>query len=288
MRISGFTFVKNGVLLEYPFIESIQSILPICDEVVIAVGKGEDDTRQRIVALQEPKIKIIDTVWDASLRSGGQVLAQQTNIALDHITGDWGFYIQADEVVHERFLPIIQKAAEKYNDDLEVEGLLFAFRHFYGSYDYVGLSRDWYRHEVRMVRNKPEIRSYKDAQGFRTSRDKKLNVKSIPAEMFHYGWVRSPNAQQKKKQLVSPLWHDDEWMSQNVDDSDKFRYNRREWLDNFKGTHPAVMIERIEKMNWRFPYDPTKVIIPTKERLSFWIERNFGVRIGEYKNYKLL
>lgn len=288
MTISGFTFVKNGVLLEYPFLESIRSILPICDEVVIAVGQSDDDTRERILSLNEPKIRIIDTVWDPQLRSGGQVLAQQTNIALDHITGDWGFYIQADEVVHEKFLPTIREAAERHLNNKKVEGLLFAFQHFYGSYDYVGLSRDWYRHEIRMVRNLPSIRSYKDAQGFRTEGGHKLNVKSIPAEVYHYGWVRSPNAQQKKKILVSPLWHDDEWMKENVDNSDKFRYNRREWLEIFKGTHPKVMEERIREMNWRFPYDPTKVLIPLKERLSFWVERNTGIRIGEYKNYNVI
>jgi len=288
MTISGFTFVKNGVLLEYPFLESIRSILPICYEVVIAVGKSDDDTKEKILALNEPKIRIIDTVWDPAIRSGGQILAQQTNIALDHITGDWGFYIQADEVVHEKFLPIIKQAAEQYVNDSKVEGLLFAFRHFYGSYDYVGLSRDWYRHEIRMIRNRPSIRSYKDAQGFRSEKGRKLNVTAIPAEMYHYGWVRSPHAQQKKKVLVSPLWHDDEWMKENVDDNDKFRYNRREWLEEFKGTHPKVMEPRIQEMNWKFPYNPTKVLIPFKERLSFWIERNMGIRIGEYKNYKII
>lgn len=288
MTISGFTFVKNGVLLDYPFLESIRSILPICQEVVIAVGEGEDDTKERILALNEPKIRIIDTVWDPQLRSGGQVLAQQTNIALDHIKGDWGFYIQGDEVVHEKFLPAIQQAAELYLKDPKVEGLLFAFRHFYGSYDYVGLSRDWYRNEVRMIKNLPFIRSYKDAMGFRTETGRKLNVKTIPAEMYHYGWVRTPDAQQKKKVLVSPLWHDDEWMKENVDDNDKFRYNRREWLELFNETHPKVMEERISEMNWKFPYDPSKVVIPLKERLSFWIERNTGIRIGEYRNYKIV
>lgn len=288
MTISGFTFVKNGVLLDYPFIESIKSILPICDEVVVAVGKSDDNTREKILELNEPKIRIIDTVWDPELRSGGQVLAQQTNIALDHIKGDWGFYIQGDEVVHEKFLPAIKKAANEYLSDPEVEGLLFSYRHFYGSYDYVGLSRDWYRHEVRMVRNLPYIRSYKDAMGFRTDTHKKLKVKMIQAEMYHYGWVRSPQAQQKKKELVSPLWHDDNWMEQNVDENDRFRYNRREWLDKFEGTHPAVMINRIKEMNWKFPYDPTKVKIPLKERLSFWVERNTGIRVGEYTNYRLI
>jgi glycosyltransferase involved in cell wall biosynthesis len=287
MILSGFTFVKNGVILDYPFLESIQSILPICDEVVVVVGQSDDDTRERIVALNEPKIKIIDTVWDPNLRTGGQILAQQTNIALDHIRGDWGFYIQADEVVHEKYLPIVRQAAEQHLKNPKVEGLLFAYRHFYGSYDYVGVSRDWYRHEIRVVRNSPHIRSYKDAQGFRTVDDKKLTVVQIDAEMFHYGWVRSPSAQKKKKELVSPLWHDDQWMEENVGEDDKFRYNRRELLHKFEETHPAVMLDRIEQMNWKFPYDPNKTKLSWKERLSLWWEKNTGYRIGEYRNYRL-
>jgi glycosyltransferase involved in cell wall biosynthesis len=288
MTISGFTFVKNGEILEYPFIESIRSILPICDEVVVVVGDSDDNTKARILALNEPKINIIDSVWDPALRKGGQVLAQQTNIALDHIKGDWGLYIQADEVLHERYIPAIQAAAKKNLNDSRVEGLLFAYRHFYGSYDYVGLSRDWYRHEIRIVRNLPHIRSYKDAQGFRTIANRKLRVKSVEAEMYHYGWVRSPLAQQKKKEMVNPLWHDDQWMAENVFGGDKFRYNRREWLSLFEGTHPKVMQDRIEKMNWKFPYDANKIKIPIKERISFWVERKTGIRLGEYKNYDLI
>lgn len=286
MRISGFTFVKNAIILDYPFIESILSILPICDEMIVVVGDCEDATREKIVALNEPKIKIIDTVWNPELRTGGKILAEQTNIALANITGDWGFYIQADEVVHEKYLAEIQNAAQKHLDNPNVEGLLFAYRHFYGSYDYVGISRGWYRHEIRMVKNMPHIKSFKDAQGFRSDNNRKLKVKAIDAEVFHYGWVRSPNAQQKKKELMHPLWHSDKWMEENVFGGDKFRYNRREWLSPFEGTHPEVMKKRIEEMNWKFPYDPSKISIPLKEKLSFWVERKTGIRIAEYKNYQ--
>jgi hypothetical protein len=286
MRISGFTFVKNAIILDYPFIESILSILPICDEMIVVVGDCEDDTREKIMALNEPKIKIIDTVWNPELRTGGAILAEQTNIALSHITGDWGFYIQADEVVHEKYLTEIKNAAEKHLNNPDVEGLLFAYSHFYGSYDYVGISRGWYRHEIRMVKNLPHIKSFKDAQGFRGENNRKLKAKPIDAEVFHYGWVRSPNAQQKKKELMNPLWHDDVWMAENIFGGEKFRYNRREWLSRFSGTHPEVMKKRIEEMNWKFPYDPSKITIPLKEKLSFWVERKTGIRIAEYKNYQ--
>ena len=42
MKVSGFTFIKNAEMLGYPFIESIQSVLPIVDEFIIAVGKIDE------------------------------------------------------------------------------------------------------------------------------------------------------------------------------------------------------------------------------------------------------
>src|SRR4030095_10433610 len=136
MKISGFTFIRNGVKLQYPFVESIHSILPVCDEMIVAVGDSADGTREAIEKLDHNKIKIIDTVWDDSLRDGGKILAQQTNIALDHISGDWGFYLQGDEVIHEKDFNVILHSAEKHLEDKRVEGLLFDYYHFYGNYNY--------------------------------------------------------------------------------------------------------------------------------------------------------
>jgi len=171
MKITGFTFVRDAVKLDYPVVEAIQSILPLCDECIVAVGASEDGTRDLIAGIPTDKIRIIDTVWDDTLREGGRVLAVETDKAMDAITGqpDWCIYIQADEVVHEQYLEVIKAAMLQYKDDKEVEGLLLKYLHFYGSFDYVADSRKWYRQEVRIVRYDPLIRSYRDAQGFRKS-----------------------------------------------------------------------------------------------------------------------
>lgn len=107
MKIAGFTFVRNAIKFDYPIIEAITSILPICDEVVVAVGNSEDDTLGLIKSINSPKIKIIETIWDDSLREGGRVLAVETDKALAAVSPDvdWCFYIQGDEVVHEQYLP---------------------------------------------------------------------------------------------------------------------------------------------------------------------------------------
>ena len=155
MKIAGFTIIRNAIKFDYPVVEAITSILPICDEFIVAVGNSEDDTLQLIKNINSPKIKIIETIWDDTLREGGKVLAIETNKAFDAISDDvdWCFYIQSDECVHENDLPIIKDAMFQYKNDVSVDGLLFHYKHFYGSYDFIGSSMDWYRHEIRVIKN---------------------------------------------------------------------------------------------------------------------------------------
>jgi hypothetical protein len=287
MKISGFSFVRNGVLFDYPFLESIRSILPICDEFVVAAGNSDDDSIARIQSLNDPKIEIVETVWDESLRTGGAILAQQTDIALNHTSGDWAFYLQADEVVHERDLPVIRQAMLLHLDDPSVEGLLFNFVHFYGSYRYVGTSRKWYRREIRVVRNRIGVQSWRDAQGFRIGQ-RKMNVKSVDASIYHYGWVKPPIIQQRKQMSFNRLWHSDSWVSEHVKRGDQFDYSTGGMLSVFDGTHPATMKKRIDAQDWPFSYDASKSKQAPREVFLNWIEKKSGCRIAEYKNYNLI
>ena len=131
MKISGFSFVRNDVKLYYPVAESIRSILPICDEFVVALGKGDQDdtTREVIEAMGDPKIRIVETVWDEAHYDRGIVNAIQTDIAKEACTGDWLFYLQADEGLHEKYLPVVEARCRQLLDRLEVEGLILAYRH---------------------------------------------------------------------------------------------------------------------------------------------------------------
>ena len=286
MKISGFTFIRNAVLYDYPIVESIQSILPLCDEVVVAVGKSDDKTLELIQSINSDKIKIIETEWDLSLREGGEVLAVETNKAFAAIAddSDWCFYIQGDEVVHEKYHSHIKKAMETYKDHKDVEGLLFKYLHFYGSYSFVGDSRKWYRREIRIVRNNKDISSYKDAQGFRINSDK-LRVKEIEAYIYHYGWVKPPEQQSAKIKNFQKHWHDDKHIEKNKP-QESFDYSTIDSLKDFEGTHPHVMQERIKRQNWEFDFDPTKKSFGLKNKFLYSLEKLTGWRPGEYKNYK--
>lgn len=289
MKVSGFTFIRNAIKYDYPIVEAISSILPICDELVVAVGNSGDETRKLIENINSPKIKIIDTVWDDSLREGGKVLAVETDKAFKEISSDsdWAIYIQGDEVLHEKFLDPLKQAMLHWIDNPEVEGLLLDYLHFYGSYDFVGDSRRWYRKEVRIVRNDPEIKSYRDAQGFRKN-NRPLKVKPVKATMYHYGWVKPPEAQQAKQETFNKLWHDDEWVEKKVPKVESFDYTNIDSLVHFKDTHPQVMKERIKALNWDFTFDPSKKRLPIKSRVLHSIETLTGWRPGEYRNYKVI
>ena len=299
MLISGFSYIRNGFEFGYPFLEAFRSILPICEELVVTVGDSHDGTREAIAGLDPAKIRIVDTVWDMNLRQGGQIFAQQANAALDQIRGRWGFHIQADEVIHENDLERVRKAVLQFDADQRIEGLLFPFLNFWGSYHYVGASRRWHRCEVRVIRNQPGVRSYRDSQGFRvysgtdacrlgTEPGRKLRVKKIDVPVYHYNYVRPPVLMKKKEDYFHRFWHDDGWLTKNLGDGDKTDYRINDILVPFAGTHPRLMQPLVDSQDWDFKFDRSQVKLPTKEWLLYQVERLTGWRIGEYRNYKLI
>jgi glycosyltransferase involved in cell wall biosynthesis len=289
MFISGFTIARNVVKADYPIREAIYSILPLCDEIIVAVGESEDDTLAYIKSFNEPKIKIIETIWDDNLREGGKVLAIETDKAKQAINpkADWCLYIQADECLDDRSIEGLKLQLEKYKDNKAVEGLLFDYTHFFGSYDYVGDSRNWYRHEIRVVKNWSNIKSYKDAQGFRID-GRKLNVKKANAIMFHYGWVKNPQLQLEKLKQARKLWHSDEFIQNEYQNMQAFDFSQVDSLKTYHGHHPEVMKARIAAQNWDFQFDTKRKNMSFKKRLLYAIEQWTGVRLGEYKNYQLI
>lgn len=291
MKVSGFSFIKNALKFDYPIIEAITSILPLCDEFVVAVGKSDDDTLNYIKSIDSPKIKILETVWDDSLREGGRVLADETNKAFRALSkdSDWAFYIQGDEVIHEKYLDNIKAAMLKYKDDKRVDGLVFDHLNFYGSYDYIADSRHWQKKEIRVVRNSENIYSFKDAMSFRKGNDEKLNVVYVDACIYHYGWVKAPDAMQKKQLEFQKLWHDDQWVEENVPKVDEFDFSTVDSVALFKGTHPKVMEQRLKRLNWKFSFDPTKAKKESlRRRILNAVYKKTGLHIGEFKNYNLI
>ena len=291
MKVSGFTFVKNAVKYGYPVVESITSILPVVDEMIVCLGDSEDSTNELIGSIRSDKIKLVHSVWDPKLKEGGKVLAVETNKAMDATAADsdWLFYIQADEVVHEQYHETIVDAMRRYLENEKVEGLLFNYNHFYGSYKYIGDGRRWYSKEIRVIRNNKAIRSYRDAQGFRWDDDRKLNVKLIDAYIFHYGWVRNPITMQQKYYDFSKLWTGagDDAADDKKRRDQAFDYAQIDSITEYKGTHPLVMKERVMNEDWKVDMDLRKKKFKNvKHRILYFLWRKFGWRPFEYSNYR--
>jgi hypothetical protein len=274
---------------DFPIVEAIKSILPVVDEMIVLIGDSTDATIALIEAIGDPKIKIHHSVWDKNLRKGGVVLAVETDKAFQYIDDsfDWAFYIQGDEVVHEKYHPAIIEACHKYKTDDAVQGLLFNYKHFFGTYDYVGDSRKWYAHEVRIIRNNKKITAYRDAQGFRIGKTK-LPVAAINAAIYHYGWVKSPEQMRKKQKESSVFWHDDTQMEKIISSPDYYDFSGFDSLEKFTDTHPIVMKERIIQKNWAIDLDISKKKFSLKNLILYYFEKWTGIRPFDFRNYKII
>lgn len=290
MKISGFTFIRNGNVLGYPFIASIKSLLPLCDEVIVNVPNSTDGTLESVRAINDPKIRIVESVWDEQQRTSGLALSHHTNLALKQCTGDWCVYIQGDEVLHEGTLPAMRAAMEQAYSDPQVQGLLVNYTHFYGSYWTYASSFGWYQQEVRIVRRDPQIASRGDAQGFRTLDGKKLRVKKSGGHYFHYGHALCPDVARLKLQNLSRLWHDDAGVAKECQRPERF-YEDDHKVKTFTGTHPATMREIVAVADWT--YTSRNPLIRFR-RKYFWkdvaalLKEYTGIEVGVHHNYRLI
>jgi hypothetical protein len=281
--VSGFTFIRNGELLGYPFIESIKSILPIVDEFVVAIGKSDDKTLQKIKSIKSDKIRIIETQWNEAMMDRGFVYAQQKMTAQYNCIGDWAFYLEGDEILHEKDLDTIQKSMKNYLNNKEVEALYFDFYHFYGKPDQIGIAG--YRRAPRIIRN--TIRNYSPDGLFFVVMDKNKKGRYPKAayagcHIYHYGHVRKLNYKHKKNLQISKYWNKKPESSSTYGDIDMGE------IRPFTGNHPKIIHNWLEnEAESQFEQNPNyKISLKDyKHRLRFWLFEKLGLDISK-KHYK--
>ena len=299
MKISAFTYVRNGKTFGYPFIESIKSLLPIVDEYIVVVGDSSDGTREAVENIGDDKIKIVDTIWDDNLRKDGKVFAQQANIGLDNtsIESDWLFHLQADEVIHEKDYPIILQNLEQNLSNKKVDGFLLRFINFFGDFNHYCPSRRFHQREIRIIRNDRSIRSYKDSMGFRkfhnpelvNEKGTKLLVKQIEAAVYHYSWSKAPKTQKAKNIEFSKRYHPTDDFIKDFDavHGEAYDYHQYDYLKVFTGSHPAAIQQVVAAQDWEFIYDPSRNNMTRKEKIMKFLEMLTGKQFFIYKNYKV-
>lgn len=256
--ISGFTIARQAIAFGYPLQESLRSLLPLVDELIVNVGDADDGTWEAVQALGDTKIVAFRSEWDMSLRDG-RTLSAETNKALARCRGEWAVYLQADEVLHEAELPALRHALDRYRDT-RVEALSLLYYHFYGSYGtYKDDPRHWYRRATRIVRTGIGMESVGDAAAFMV-RDgmawRRPRRRDLGSHVYHYGRVRPPEQMLRKQRSFERLYYDEAWiarhgLSADVDPSEVYADGRD--LRVFTGTHPEVMHGRVEAQSWPSP-----------------------------------
>ena len=290
MKVSGFTFLRNGQKLGYPFAESVRSILPIVDEFVVALGPSDDDTEKILRDIGDPKIRIIATHWNERVRSdysiGGFVYGQQKSIALFNCTGDWAFYLEGDEVVHEDDLPKIRAAMEKHLNDEMVEAFVFDYVHFYGNAKTYAWSPRWYRTAPRILRNTIPAWAPKGLF-FTVLKDHKMTryprAAHSGAKIYHYGWVRPESQMDLRRESTSKAWTSRQPPPANYAEVDP------QTLRLFTGSHPKVIRDWLPPAEGIFAANPAHRLTrrEKKHRMMMKLEQWFGIRFNK-KHYTLV
>tara|TARA_R110000868_G_scaffold183422_2_gene424713 strand:- start:10472 stop:11473 length:1002 start_codon:yes stop_codon:yes gene_type:complete len=266
MKIYGIAFIKNGIKFDFPFRESILSMVPLVDKIYVNVGIGDDGTLDAVRKI--PKVEIIEVDWDDRRSDAGHILSDMTNVAIKKMREEvqdedaWAMYLQSDEVLHEDDLELIQSDLEKAHHE-GADVLRFRYMHFWQKNEHIAISKRWYPQEIRAFKVNTPIISHGDAQTF----ENWSKAYESDAHIWHYGHVRDEKAYRAKLDQMSRYYQRG---------FTHYRKKLKAWMKDtffgekvvkFFGDHPEVMRERIRSQGG-YPDGPAITSLHLKGDLS--------------------
>ncbi len=293
--VSGLTIIRNGVRLNYPFIEAIRSALDICDEYIVVAGDSNDETLERLADLDGEKVRIIHTQWSPLVRPQKCLLAQQTNIGLGYCRGRWCLYLQGNEVLHERDLPRFREMMETHVDNDSIEAMLVERLTFWADYDhYVPVYPRRYKYTARIIRPNIGTYSIRDGMSFAifdnfSTQGRYPNSIDTGADVYRYDFVHSVE-QQARKFSKAVHWSES---SQDVDPDFFYQHYPRQFIARFEGSHPAVMGNRVNAYpaENRLDLERCRSELELSERkrlLESYLYSRFGLPRSSRNRFKLV
>ncbi len=261
-----YCFIRNGVKYDYPFIESIESAIPIADQIVINECSSDDNTLELLKELKEKypeKIKIIRDDWVTHHSE----LSARGNTCIPHLTTQWHWQLQADEVLHEKDYEIIRRVLTD-SLDKPIDAFKVHYWHFMANYEtefdfcYVKATRiarkgtGWWLCGDAAELSGGDSRRLVDLT---PSGGRILDAKSLSdIRVFHYGKVKEGKTGWQKEWDFTHLYTDLGFPDPKMMEmKEKFGEEfcdyvyifegaiERGEVRHFTGTHPAVMSERI-------------------------------------------
>ena len=253
-KISVYTYLKNGEKFDYPFLESILSVIEVCDEcIVCCASDSEDQTWLYLQRLEKmfPKIRLLPSeLWKEKNLVDGAVIRLAAEEAMSYCTGDWLWHLQADEVYTRADARTLRELVNTYHRQA-VDGFIFNVLHFYAGYDQQITAQaaeiGWYQKCIRLIRAGAG-HHIGDAWTIVMSDLKPSTAIPVDVTIYHYGHVRDKEAMRTKATYMETLYHALPDTYEFCPEG-KFEYSQvpQKYLKPFLTPHPETMQLRIAK-----------------------------------------
>jgi hypothetical protein len=196
-KLSGTTMIRDGVLYDYCFVESIKCLQELCEEVIICDAGSTDGTVEILRQLEDNKTKVIyrePDEWESLKPIGKERLNYFSNLAIEQVSHEWNYYQQGDEVTSQDCYDAIHKAV-----NCGISHSYFVKRiNLWGSpYTRLNVMQNRMPCSEAIVRlAQSRFRTYSDAESICVDAVSDMFFKDIT--MVHYGFVRKPEIMLKK------------------------------------------------------------------------------------------
>jgi len=202
MKISIYTFVRNGLYYDYHVADMLRHHLDLADEIIVNEGYSSDGTYEAIKDIH-PKIKIFRCHWYDS--NPKKFWIQFKNDARKKCTGDWCILLDCDEFIPEWEFENIKN----YLLSTDKVVIPMQYINFYGNYKVYlkynqKLNLPYKKYTIH--RNLLDIEVWGDGSNVRLKGQKLLPFDEYDGPWFtvhHFGTVKNPARLREK-------WH---WQS---------------------------------------------------------------------------
>lgn len=235
--IGGLLVTHNCLEYDYCFEAALDSLFPLCDEVVVSDSGSTDGTLERLyeIAEKQTKLRIVQYPWNPPVGAGHGWFIEWLNHSRKHLTTKYQMSLDADEVLHEDSYAEIFDAAR-------IGVPLYMTRlNFWKDHRRIAPPGKIVGHWVLRF-GRADLPTISDApEGPAPIAEGAI---SSNCQIFHYGFIRRKEAFFAKSKVMQKAWFNDydkrlvraeqeniSWHDLTLPESD---------LLPFSGTHPAA------------------------------------------------
>lgn len=284
-RLSAYSYLYQGVAFDYPFIESLQSVLPVVDELVVTYAEPcPDGTYEQLLRLAAhyPQLRLLPSrLWTAPDKPlDGSLIRQAAEEAMAACTGDWLWHLQADEVYSNADAKKVRELVNVSHHQ-DVHGFIFNVLHFYGDANTVvgpqGAAAGWYLQCVRLSR-KGAGQHEGDAWTQSLIPAVAHGLRRTDITLYHYGHLRQAAVAEDKNRFMYSLYRADGQRPAHFVRPEQTQH----CLVPFDGQHPESMAPRLarQRLQSQLAARPKKPRILVLCR-SPQVKKGYGITLHE-------